>query len=734
MIPKTFQTLIVILICIFIHIETKSQFSQINHRPPARGEIPVTEAGSLDIPGATYILVNDISSPASTVFLGRDVTLDLNGYTLTYADGDYGHVINYGFEDGLTGWDITKAPGAKIERTAEVRPFIGEKLLRLQAGDEIVSSYVYLPRAGRSYFAMCGVAGNLWSDMGGDIRNDMHVSIFVEDEHGKDVGVTTRYSDSTRVSSPMINRSARLGGGFVYAHLNNLPAGKYRVRVRAETDCLVDEIDIRPAMDVGIGIVEKTHPRGHYDHLREFSHTAFFDYTSNVETGEPMEGIPVVEGRGTVTIKNGIIKNGTVGILSWGIQSTANDVKVIIDNVKVISSGINTTAVDVPQATITNCTFEINNPFIINRHGAEFYAVDLRGKQPSEVSFSEFYGGQGNLVIKGNNSSVHNNLFVNRQTVTNHYSVMAMGDGSMIFANLFKPEIGSAIEIFRHRDIDIFNNEIHIEASPPSCEYMLSYSTNAIRIADYGAEPGSPRGAYGNRMYNNRFFITGKKYAEYPDYVPVANAFFFSANAGENEIFGNEIVINHENPGTDALAYAFYIGGARFGRIYNNHIITNVTPIWVGSAYGPAEDTEISGNIIEKAQNTILDFTPVRIGARSHGAKGTVFRSNEFRGMEFGIDATDQQHSYSVYWTLTLNTMDKKGEPMDNVEILLRNKNGELVDLKKTSTVGSLSFELPEYRVDGEDKIIYSPYTISYGKRKTVVELKENKVVDLKLR
>ena len=96
-----------------------------------------------------------------------------------------------------------------------------------------------------------------------------------------------------------------------------------------------------------------------------------------------------------------MIRNGTPGILSWGIQSTAGDVFIILDNLKIIASGINSTAVDVPQATITHCTFDVDNPFIINRHGAEFYAVDLRGDKPSEVSFSEFYGGTGMSFFQG---------------------------------------------------------------------------------------------------------------------------------------------------------------------------------------------------------------------------------------------------------------------------------------------------------------------------------------------
>jgi len=127
------------------------------------------------------------------------------------------------------------------------------------------------------------------------------------------------------------------------------------------------------------------------------------------------------------------------------------------------------------------------------------YLVDLRGEEHSEVSYSNFYGGQGCLVIKGPDSKVHHNVFVNRQTVTNHYSIMAMGDRSMIFENRFEPEIGSGVEIFRHKHIEIFNNEFFISAAPSSCEYHEYYSTVALRVADYGAELGSPRGAYDNR-------------------------------------------------------------------------------------------------------------------------------------------------------------------------------------------------------------------------------------------
>ena len=730
--PHSYQILISTL-CILFPLLVDAQYREMEHMDIPEGVIAVSGPGNYGKSGSTYMLTKDITSDRSTLFLGKDVTLDLNGYTLTYADGDYEHVANFGFEEGLKGWDVSRAPGAKIENTKEVHEFIGEKILRLKAGDEIASSYINLPVAGRSYYAMCGLTGHYYQDLGGDMANDMRVSVYVDDETGKQVSCFTEYGDTSMISCPIENRSARLGGGFVIAHLNNLPAGKYRIRVKAENDCLVDQIDIRPAMDVGIAVVAETHPMGHNDHLYNQKHSAFFDYTDDVSSRKAVPGIPEVNGDGTVTIKNGVIKNASRGIVSWGIQSTAEDVRIILVNLLFITSGINTIAVDVPHASISSCRFEIESPFIINRHGSEFYGVDLRGEKASEVSYSEFYGGQGCLVFKGKHSLIHHNHFINHQTVTNHYSVMAMGDSSRVFENRFEPEIGSGLEIFRHKHIEIYNNLFRINASPPSCEYHEHYSTNAIRVADYGAEPGSPRGCFGNRIYNNKFYINGKKFKEYPGYIPVASAFFFSTSAGDNYINGNEIFIHQKDPETDAEAYAFYIGNARGGQIYNNLITSNVTPIWVACGYGSATATVLTGNKIIRSSDTETDFPAIRMGWIESAdclAKDIDFRSNEFEGLDFDIDATAQHHSYSVYWTLTVTAIDKKGKAA-NEKVIILDKNGKEVLNQDTDDNGSVSVELPEYKVNGTAITYLSPYTVIVNNQQEEVFLKSNQEISI---
>ena len=714
-----------------------AQYKATKHRIPVGNEVAVTAPGSYAKAGTTYVLMNDITSATSTIFLGKDITFDLNGYTIIYASANYQHIPNSGFEEGLTGWDISKAPGAKVLNTKEVHVFIGKKLMSLKAGNEITSSYMNLPIGNRSYFAMCGVTGRDYRDMNGDLNNQMKVSVYVEDEKGKEVRCVTEYGDTTLESCPVERKAPRLGGGFVYAHLNHLPAGKYRVRIKADTDCLVDEIDIRPAMDVGIGIVENTNPLAHYDHMFKEAYPpvipSFFDYTEDVHTGKPLSSVSHVTGEGSIIVKNGMIRSGSKGILSWGIQSTAKNVRIILDNVHIKTSGINATAADFPQATITRCRFNSDNPFLINRHYPNFYAVDLGPEAPSEVSFSEFYGGQGGIVIKGKKSSVHHNYFAIRQMVTNHYSIMAMGDSSKIFENRIEPETGSGVEIYVHRHIEVFNNYFKIKTSPPTCEYgHEEFSSAAVRMADYRALPGSADGCYGNKIYNNKISIIANDYPGDKRYTPMAWAIYYSASAGDNDIFGNDISIEKPVLSSKAIATAFYICGGTNGfggRFYNNRIITNVAAAWVASFYVGAVNTKLAGNTIIKSSTAGPDFKPFRMGSLDSKeciAKNVEFRSNDIKGAKFELQATDQDHSYSVYWTLIVQIADAKGTPVKNAEISIRDRGNAIVLRSKTDENGKLQTELPEYAVNGKERNYSSPYTISVDRFEKKVELSKN--------
>lgn len=727
-----------VTILLVVLISTSNCFAQyqaFNHREISGNKVAVKAAGSYSKPGTTYVLSNDISSEKSAVFLGKDVVLDLNGYTIKYAAANYQHIPNSGFEDGLIHWDVSKAPGAKVVNTADVHVFIGKKLISLKAGDVITSSYVNLPVANRSYFAMCGITGHYYHDMEKYPRDEMRVSVYVEDEVGNEIICNTEYGDGIKQACPVENKRPRLGGGFVYAHLNHLPAGKYRVRIKADTDCLVDEIDIRPAMDVGISIIEKTVPLAHYDHVimesRPPTIPSFFDYTENFETGKPLTSLPQVEGAGTITIKNGTIESGTAGIQSWGIQSSASDVKIILENVKIKTSGISSGAADIPYAQINNCLFDVDMPFLIQRH-VGLCSVIIRGENATEISNSEFNGGQGCLSVKGKKSLVHDNLFINNQKVTNHYSIMGTGDSSKIYNNRFEPKQGSGIYVSRHTEV--FNNVFKIETSPPTCEYgNEEYSTAAIRIGDYHAIPGSPRAAVGSKIHDNKIYITAKNYPKPEKFIPMAWGIFYSARGGENYVYNNDIVVNKVEPSSKVKTAALYIcGGPEYfgGQFYNNRITTNVPAAWIATMYGGASNSKLYNNTIIPLNGA--NFKTFQIGSLNNTefvAQNIEFRSNKVLGGKFEIDATNQDHSYSVYWTLKMKVVDTSGALVKNTDIIIYDQSGSAVCNVKTNNNGEAITELLDYSVNGRNKNISSYYTINIGGSTKKVELNRNKEI-----
>lgn len=615
------------------------------------GDIPVTKPGSYAEAGKTYVLTNDISSPGSAIFLGKDVTLDLNGYTITYADGKYEHVPNGGFEEGLKDWDVSKAPGAKVEETIKVKPFIGKSILRLPVGQEIVSKPITLPVANRTYYAMCGV-----------LMSEMKVTVSVEDAAGKPVVVQTKLPQKDIQTCP-VTGNTNMGGGFVFAYLHGLPAGQYRIRVKAEgvkenkeqTDCLIDEVDIRPAIDVGIGIVGQVYPDASFENSLTIDHAAFVDFADPNDSSKPIASIPQLTGKGTVTIRNGVIKDGAKSICTWGLLSTAPGVKLVLDNVKFVQSGIDAVALETASASIKNCRFETDMPFVVNRHKWTNVPVSVVDADGSEISNCEFIGGQGNLNIRGKGAIVHDNLFVNRQAVTNHYSVgVGLASDCKIYNNRFEPEIGSCLEFYRARNNDVYGNTFNVTAADGNCEYTHEdYSTNAIRITDYNAPLGSPDGADGNKVHNNKFIITGKHYTTYKGSVSLATAIFVSVGAGQNYIYDNDVTVNHKDVNSSSCAYAFYIGTSNTGGEFrHNKVVTNVPAFWISSFYGSASNVKVIENTIVKAKDAPADFKPFKLGFWNRPAVKVEFIGNKFENCEFGIEngltEGDGKNEYTV--------------------------------------------------------------------------------------
>jgi len=709
--PMSLVLVVILALCALVQAE------DVPHRQLASGEIAVDGPGSYAEAGKTYVLTADVSGEMTPVFLGKDVTLDLNGYTVTFAAGKYEHVPNYGFEDGLRGWDVSKAPGARVVSSA-VAPMVGENILELKAGDEIVSPYINLPVADRSYYAMCAVAAK-----------EMRVTINVDDETGHPVTCEFKGGNEKRVTPPEVDRHPELGGGVIFAHMHHLAAGRYRLRVKAETDCLIDECDIRPALDVGVAVVGAIKPYATYNDVLKFYPCAFFDYNKKDAPGVPREEIPLVEGAGAITIRNGTIRNGTVGIRTLGVLSNAADVTVILDHVTIVNSGMNANAARLAKATLRGCRFEVDTPFIINRHDTSEMSVQVG--QATEVADCEFLGGQGNF--SGACPDIHDNLFVNGQTVTNHYSI-SPGSGTKVYRNRFEPKVGSGIYIGRGTGVEVYDNVFRVESAPPNCEYRYSaYSTNAIRLSDYDAKPTEPaeNRCAGNKVYRNRIFITGKSYPEYDRYEPRAYAFFISVGGGANDIYDNEITIEKKDTG-NCRTYAFYVGGSsNGGNMYDNKVVSNCPAAWIGNDYGSAANTVFYGNTFTRAADTPADVKLFVIGDGGNAANNIGFFSNVFAGWSDLFEHHSDSITYSLGWTLTVKVVDKAGKPTAGAEVVVTGKEGNAVVTQKTDEKGMVTVRLAESRYENGRAIDCASYKVTSGAAEANVEMRKDQEITL---
>ena len=111
--------------------------------------------------------------------------------------------------------------------------------------------------------------------------------------------------------------------------------------------------------------------------------------------------------------------------------------------------------------------------------------------------------------------------------------------------------------------------------------------------------------------------------------------------------------------------------------------------------------------------------------------KDVEFNSNEIHGADFGLQATDQDHSYSVIWALKLKVTDQRGYPVKSEDITIFDKNQSKVRQKKTDELGNMKIELLEYAVKGKQKTYASPYTVVVGDVKKEVLLNKNSNITL---
>jgi len=640
--------------------------AQVQHVWPC---VEVSACGFLRETRRYYLVTADLQSESTCLVTTGDVVIDLNGHTLTYDVGYEGEPRNGGFEESevgataVEGWDLSGAPGAKVVSTWEM-PLIGDKALSVPANGEVVSSWVHLPVAGRTYRGQIVQRGK-----------GQPVTLMVERQtSGAPELVCTR-----AVTDP-------LGGGkAAFCNFHGQPSGFYRLRVRSTRSQYYDDAAIVPARSAGIGAVR---------YFTSYEVPDRPSHACNLDDGTC--NLPDVAGQnaptatdGVIDVRNGAIVSGSRSMKSWGVFMNGGQLR--LRHVTIRTRGVSAKTVEARYGAprLFHSILEADNPWVIDREDVMETAATVGSD--SVVAHNRFLGGQGCLSLTGSSSVVRDNEFVNRAKVTNHYALnLGRCERTRIERNRFNCDpdepscpafSGSGILGYRTKSSEILDNDFYIVSERCDAEYVEGdFTTNAIRLTDYNSSEGNPEGVYGVRIAKNRFHLRGVHYPQMPKCLAFANGVFYSVGAGDNFIEDN--VFESENRDAKSYSFPFYIGGARNGGVWRNNVVrTNDKVAWITSPYGMVHNARLFGNTFERTANGF--YTPampeaaLRVGyCCGYEAEGIVLRDNALTG-GFENDAfwltSNQRAPYSVdvQWTATVTVKDSDGAPVTGAKVIL---------------------------------------------------------------
>jgi hypothetical protein len=442
----------------------------------------------LTSPSTNYILDTDVTVDGTAFVYGaKDVTLDLNGHTITYGNAAPIVVNNGGFETGsgtsVAGWNLANAPAAVIAPNDNY--MYGSKVLRLSnisTAQYIVSDTIALTASGREYAATITPKS---------VNDYDAVKLSVIDAVTGEVITPLRLSsyDSSNVfgTSPSPYRGYSAVVVFVPTATQVSHGVKLRVDVTPQagksSTFSLDYATLTPSRDYGV--------------------MAAWDegyFPTQLNTTAIHNAITKANGP---TLKNGVIRQGQAN----GYQSTpvffykpsvAGTDPILIDGIETHSSGIDTPAINVIASlntTVQNCTLYSTTDNVTNRMGG-YGLLSAGGSSNMSILNNELYGSpQGSISPGGGtNIVVRGNTIQPNAVNTDGYAIgMEDAHGFEISNNtVIIPDgqsgRGILLDCYYNSDPSsdgqIFGNYIDVQEKPTR-EYGANLTVTAFRVRSF---------------------------------------------------------------------------------------------------------------------------------------------------------------------------------------------------------------------------------------------------------
>ena len=563
----------------------------------------------LDQAGATYALQTDVVTRGTAfVVAAPNVTLDLNGHTVTYGDVSPTTVVNGGFENGsgryVPGWHIWQASSASLAPNTSY--LFGNQVLRLsnyRTPQRIYSDPIAITEVGHTYTATITPAG---------VNSGSSVQLSVIDERTGQV----------------------LGSGVSAAAWRGFSA------VAQFTPTTSDPVRLQ---------VDVTPPRGASDSidLDQATLTVSNDY-GIIASDAPADGIPGLDNLSAAAQQNYrnaanfTLEDGSV-MQGWG-NGYASDPLLFrnlngltVKNVSTYATGMDTQSLDATYATghvtVVDSTFRENIANVSNRMN-DYATIKLNDvSAPILIQNNQILGSpQIGIMLAQNDPhftvNIVGNTISQNAVVTNPYAILLSSVQNFeVAGNTIVPVSGRGIDVDGYSPLllahgDISNNYVDVKETIDR-EYPQGLPVEALRLRNNIDSEGPQRDL---SIHNNTFIAESG-----PGLVSEANAVRVSyvnrrgqmSDAGvllENNLIKAVVLTQDPTYRAKALVLDRVDAGINLG-IRNNVLESNDVSLSLTDTEGGLDGVTLVGNTVRQSSDgAARPYTPILAAFFGRGA------------------------------------------------------------------------------------------------------------------
>jgi len=643
--------------------------------------------------GATYQLQTDVTANGTAfIVLNKNITLDLNGHTVTYGNSAPVPVTNGGVEQGsgttVPGWDISQAPAAAV--AANTNYLFGNQVLRLtnfSTPQQIVSAPIPIALFNHTYTATTTPGGQTCYGTA-----TLTLSV-VDSITGAVLGTGT---------SSNIERGFSAVTGFTPTTSDPVVL---RVDVTPAPGKTVPLLDLDAAtltVSYDYGIVAGRIWPGTAPAYTSFP--GFTNFPASVQAAYAAN-YGKVQG---FTIENGKVLQGQGGGYGSTVIDSISLNGLTVNGVQTFVSGMDTQTINATYAgswlTIANSRFQNQVSNMTNRM-REISVLQLDNITANAVVEGNTITGtpQSAIHVSNNNGKslvIRNNQIQQNTVVTNGYGITLTAVSNFSVTNNTITGSGRGISIDEYTSILCQNgvvqgNYVNI-AEAPEREYKGAIGAFAFRLRN-SVDAHGP--IHDVDISGNTFIAT---VGPGDDSYSAAAKISLVNNAGN---MNNADIQFHDNTlkGIVATTSASYSGVALdmdtlqpgiIMTVKNNVLESNDTSVWFGQGLDVYDLTMLSNTLTKSNLGAGRPYTGIKAGSggsqQIHNVRILDTQLANGATLNFVWSGTGTK-DIAIGWLPTVQALNANGTPVAGATVTVFDRQGNVVYQGLTAASGNLA-------------------------------------------